>query len=444
MRQEEMVKTFEKITEETKLEEEKKKKEIENNPPSENPSESPESKPDVENEISESHQKLFSPEVIQKLSSIHMEFSVNPNVFLHTPCDVDEKVIQADEQIAKDLAVFLWDCVLPHVTELVRLGEEAPYDGKTLTQFLHRRGVNMRYLGELSRRAREEEEIDHKTQLENQKRKNPMPLFWQDLLEVEIIARCMKHLVNSYISDPSIKVSAPVIIAHLLNLLMGSGEITPEIDIEELLQNEKKSTDNKKNKNKKKGSKVQSKPITSTVSSTIPAGESFTMTKEEFWKAYSTLAKSKFLHSNSLLVTETPSSPNLFTFSRRLSKLSILRRICQICGIRLQCKDYDWSVPSPFAESDIYDVVPLVKTCEPDAPVPEVKLLLEEAKVLLQQGNIGAAFERAQDASKYISQVDHGFLFLYLFDSLRLLDLYTRTQVELYHTCMPYFTVLVT
>lgn len=409
MRQAEMVKEYEKFTEESKLEEEKKKNLENGSPTTGSQSESQESQPNLESEITQNYQKIFSPEVMKKLSTIQMEFSVNPNVFLHTPCDVDEKVIQADEQIAKDFATFLWDIVLPHITELVRLGEEAPYDGKTLTQFLHRRGVNMRYLGELSRLARDEEEIDRKTQLENQKRKNPMPVFWQDLIEVEIIARCMKHLVNSFISDNSLKIPAPLIISHLLNLLMGNGEISPEIDLEELLQNEsKKSVDQKKKKNTKKG---HSKSTPAIVSPTVPGGETFNMTKDEFWKAYTTLAKSKFLHFHSALVTENPENSraarggNPFTFSRRLSKLSILRRICQICGIRVQCKDYDWSVPSPFSESDIYDVVPLVKTCEPDAPVPEVRLLLEEAKILLQQSSWSAAYERAQDASKYISQV---------------------------------------
>jgi hypothetical protein len=133
----------------------------------------------------------------------------------------------------------------------------------------------------------------------------------------------------------------------------------------------------------------------------------FNLTKAEFWKKYSELAKAKFLHMNSALVVENASvgEGNPVSFSSRLSKLSILRRICQICGIRIQCRDYDWSIPTPFNEVDIQDIVPLVKTCEPDAPVPEAKYLLEEAKVLLQQGNIGAAFERAQDASKYVSQV---------------------------------------
>jgi hypothetical protein len=406
LRQEEMLRALEKINEESKLEEEvKKKKEIEDQ------SQSAETTPSDANntEISETNaaEKLFSPEILQKIGSIQMEFSVNPNVFLHTPCSVDEQIIEADEQIAKDLATFLWDRVLPNVTELVRLGEEAPYDGKSLTEFLHNNGVNMRYLGELSRRARAEEEIDRKTALGNQKRKNPMPVFWQDLLEVEIIARSMKHFINSLIGDSSLKTPSPIVISTLLNLLMGHGEILPEIDLSDLLLTENKSNEKKKNKNGKKHSgKGHSKPSSSRVASTLPAPESFSMTKTEFWKKYSELAKAKFLHMNSSLVVENPSgNANPVTFSSRLSKLSILRRICQICGIRIQCKDYDWSISTPFNETDIQDIVPLVKTCEPDAPVPEAKFLLEEAKVLLQQGNIGAAFERAQDASKYVSQV---------------------------------------
>jgi protein TIF31 len=401
-----MMKTLEKINEENKLEEEgKKKKEIEDQSAETAPTDlaNPETEDSSESNPAE---KLFSPEVLQKISAIQMDFVVNPNVFLHTPSSVDQLTIESDEQIAKDLASFLWDRVLPNVTELVRLGEEAPYDGKSLTEFLHNNGVNMRYLGELSRRARAEEEIDRKTQLENQKRKNPMPVFWQDLLEVEIIARCMKHLINSFIGDNALKTPSPIIISALLNLLMGNGNIVPEIDLEDLVSDHKPNEKKKKNQKKNSG-KSHSKPSSSRVASALPAPELFNLTKAEFWKKYSELAKAKFLHMNSALVVENASvgEGNPVSFSSRLSKLSILRRICQICGIRIQCRDYDWSIPTPFNEVDIQDIVPLVKTCEPDAPVPEAKYLLEEAKVLLQQGNIGAAFERAQDASKYVSQV---------------------------------------
>jgi protein TIF31 len=401
-----MIRTYEKMTEESKAEEEsKKKKEIEDqqDQSSEQAAPSDETSPA---RVSAT-EKLFSPEVVQRINAIRIDLTVNPNAFLHSPCDVDEKTVEADEHVAKDLASFLWDCVLPNITELVRLGEEAPYDGKSLTQFLHSRGVNMRYLGELSRRARAEEEIDRKTQLENQKRKNPMPVFWQDLLEVEIIARCMKHLINSFIAGASSKMPSSSIISHLFNLLMGNGEITPEVDLNELVS-EIKSTGDKKKKGGKKGSKGQSKQTVARVSATIPAPESFNLSKEDFWKQYLQLAKSKFLHSDSLLFVANPSSPhngNPFLFSKRLSKLSILRRICQICGIRIQCKDYDWNVPSPFAEADIQDIVPLVKSCEPDTPLPAAKYLLDEAKLLLQQGNIISAYERSQDASKYLSQV---------------------------------------
>ena len=400
-----MVRTYEKMTEESKAEEDKKKnKEIEDKP-SEPTEKSPSDEAPSDEASQSAAEKLFSPEVVNRISGICIELPINPNVFLHSPCDVDQKTIEADEFIAKDLASFLWDCVLPNITELVRLGEEAPYDGKSLTQFLHSRGVNMRYLGELSRRARTEEDIDRKTQLENQKRKNPMPVFWQDLLEVEIIARSMKHMINSFIADSGSKIPASAIISHLLNLLMGTGEILPEVDLNELIS-DLKLTDKKK-KSGKKSSKGPSKVPASRVSSTVPTPESFNLSKDEFWKKYLQLAKSKFLHYDSLLFFQNPSGQNgnPFTFSQRLSKLSILRRICQICGIRIQCKDYDWNLPTPFTETDIQDIVPLVKSCEPDTPLPAAKYLLDSAKLFLQQGNIITAYERSQDASKYLSEV---------------------------------------
>lgn len=436
MRQEEMMSTLQKINEEHQAEEENKKKakEIEDSKNDDKSSDETKTSTDSKSEeVSKTEEKnefnpaekFFTPEILQKISSIQMEFSVNPNVFLHTPSDIDESTIQADEQVARDLATFLFDQVLPNVTELIRLGESAPYDGKALTEFLHSQGVNMRYLGELSRRARLEENIDHKTYLENQKRKNPMPFFWQDLLEVEIIARGMKHIINSYIGDLHSKVPSPEIIAHLFNLLLGNGDKVSQSETELLSTNnqDNKSNDNKKKKSNKKNNSKSSNKVSgsiSKVSSTIPPSEHFQLSKVEFWNKYTEVVKSKFLHTNSSLVVENPvDSPNYkagnpFSLSVRLSKLSILRRICQICGIRITCRDYDWSISTPFNENDIQDIVPLVKTCDPTAPVPEARLFLEEAKVLLQQGNIGPAFERAQEASKYVSQVII-ILFIYSF-----------------------------
>jgi protein TIF31 len=88
--------------------------------------------------------------------------------------------------------------------------------------------------------------------------------------------------------------------------------------------------------------------------------------------------------------------------------LAILRRVCQLTGIRIMCRDYNFASPAPFGDSDVQDVVPLVKSCEPTAPVPEASFFLEEAKGYFQQGMLGAAYERAQDASRYVSQVVGG------------------------------------
>ena len=58
---------------------------------------------------------------------------------------------------------------------------------------------------------------------------------------------------------------------------------------------------------------------------------------------------------------EAPSLvPSLPFLNPRVSRLSLLRRMCQVAGLRIVSRDLDFSVPSPFTLDDIVSLVPLV------------------------------------------------------------------------------------
>lgn len=44
----------------------------------------------------------------------------------------------------------------------------------------------------------------------------------------------------------------------------------------------------------------------------------------------------------------------------RVSRITLLRRLCQIGGLRVLSRDIDFSLSSPFTADDIITVVPLV------------------------------------------------------------------------------------
>ena len=53
-------------------------------------------------------------------------------------------------------------------------------------------------------------------------------------------------------------------------------------------------------------------------------------------------------------------STQLPVLSERISKLTLLRRICQVTGLRILCRDYDFSSSSPFGSDDIVSLMPMV------------------------------------------------------------------------------------
>jgi protein TIF31 len=345
---------------------------------------------------------LLTPEIIEAMRNVQdepFEFSLNPNVFLPSiKYGVEAEVAESDENTARSIASMLWNQVLPHITEQIRTGEVVPQEGRALTDYLHQRGVNMRYLGRLAELARKQEDEDVAMLNGGHQRRQPMPYYWLELLEIEIAARVMKHILNREITASKSTHAAPAFtIAKLLNHLFGSDEMTVEQSLQFI-------NDAKSKKSIKKAG-VQSP------TSSVPESQASSISKNNFWKLFGEIAISKFGHSNSLLFSI---ASDTFVASRkfhqRISPMSLLRRLCQLSGVRISAVHYDFSHSTPFTTENIVDIVPVAKSCEPDFPLLEARQMVDAAKVQLQHLNIAAAFELCQDASRWIQQVRIIFL----------------------------------
>ena len=62
--------------------------------------------------------------------------------------------------------------------------------------------------------------------------------------------------------------------------------------------------------------------------------------------------------------TVSTSSMQLPLLHERISKLTLLRRICQVIGLRIVSRDYDFSSSSPFGDDDIVSLIPMVSRAE--------------------------------------------------------------------------------
>ncbi|KAL8906419.1 MAG: hypothetical protein Q9207_002043 [Kuettlingeria erythrocarpa] len=136
-------------------------------------------------------------------------FSLNPDVFCgQNPQTAEEKEEWAnDERDVRAVADHLHQKIIPELIHDFREGVVGfPMDGQSLSDMLHKRGVNIRYIGKLASLAETE---------------NPRLKALKVLTEQEMIARAFKHIANRYVKSVPPAIAAACL-AHLLNCLLGS------------------------------------------------------------------------------------------------------------------------------------------------------------------------------------------------------------------------------
>ncbi|KKA30369.1 hypothetical protein TD95_001037 [Thielaviopsis punctulata] len=153
------------------------------------------------------------------LNIADFEFSLNPDVYSGQTPQTEEEIKQMDEDEGRvrEVCDYLNDQVIP--TLLKELGESDvsfPIDGSALSLLLHKRGINIRYLGKIVELATDERLVALRT------------VAIQDM-----VARAFKHASRKYLASLPF-VLAPSCYAHLLNCLLGWRVTkTPEADIDE-------------------------------------------------------------------------------------------------------------------------------------------------------------------------------------------------------------------
>lgn len=333
-------------------------------------------------------QEVYS--AIRDINAESVKVELNPNCFLECVEGANADVLASDEEVARNLARFLYDSVLPYATEQVRIGEVQPLDNAALVTYLHGVGVNMRYLGRLAALAVAQEAEDAKFLAEGQQRRNAMPRYWLEMLETEIVARCFKHIINDTLrADKELRNAPASVIAELLNHLLG-GTMASIDESVKLIVNEKEGK--KKNKKKNGNAAAVEVPIAG-VCDVVPSVKSSVMSKEKFDKLLKTTATRRFCASLTTLQTN------------RWNAATVLRRICQLTGVRVVSKEYNFALKMPFASTDVFDMQPVMIVSEPDIPLTEARVILDSARAEAQQGNLAGAFDLAQNASRWIQQV---------------------------------------
>ncbi|KIW73182.1 hypothetical protein PV04_01319 [Phialophora macrospora] len=160
----------------------------------------------------------------ERVDISNFEFALNPDAYSgQTPqTDEEKQEYEADEKEVRAVCDFLRSKVIPDLVKDLHDGDVGfPMDGKSLCQLMHKRGINIRYLGRLAKAA---EEKGHR-----------LEAFSVVVLQ-EMVARAFKHIANRYLRHlPAI--FAGGCISHLLNCLLGVDvNSNPRAEIDEDLR----------------------------------------------------------------------------------------------------------------------------------------------------------------------------------------------------------------
>lgn len=188
----------------------------------------PEAKAEEEPEKTES-EEAKAAEKDDRIDANDFKFALNPDVFSSQEPQTDEEKAElaADEKDVRAACAFLRESAIPELLNDLRDSEASfPMDGPSLRNLLHKRGINMRYLGKIAT-------LSEGSRLQSMR----------EICVRDMIVRSFKHIAAKYLRYLPLSITSACT-AHLLNCLLGTGlNPKPSADIDSSLRNLYSDTD---------------------------------------------------------------------------------------------------------------------------------------------------------------------------------------------------------
>ncbi|CAL1547701.1 unnamed protein product [Lymnaea stagnalis] len=296
--------------------------------------------------------------------------SFNPDVFQpHVRhAEPDSEVHKKEKELVKMASQHIVTSQIPLMVNDFLDHTSSPVDGITLTESMHARGVNIRYLGKIAENLT----------------KYPTLSYVYTIAISELISRSTKHLYNHYMQGVDMMNTAAAI-SHFLNCFLGS---YPNPHAQVIAEESKASK--RKGKRKNKHSVVFSIENTNEWSSETP---------KTLWKKIVDEADEYFGYT--LECDGIDSALEQYNCQR----IALLRSICIKVGIQIQLREYSLENRSRaiFTEDDIINVFPIVKHISPRAT--DAFHFFSSGQNKIQQGLLREGYELISEALNLLNNV---------------------------------------
>lgn len=324
-------------------------------------------------ELEESTKEIVKKAAQAVCSLKETEFDVrfNPDVYSSgvRHYNPDGEQLKKERQLVKDAAHFLLTVQIPTFIRDCLDHSAAPMDGATLSEALHNRGINIRYMGKIAAMLSKVKQLE----------------YLHCIAVADLITRAAKHLFTSYLqSTDMMNLSASV--SHFLNCFLSSCQMPhPQQTLDEL---QSKAA---KRRNKRKG---KTNPLLST-----DTNEWANLTPKSLWSQLRSELKSYY--DWDLSVDSIDSC--LETYN--LQKISLLRSFCIKTGVQILLREYTFDSKNrlTFLEEDILNIFPVVKHISPRASDAYNFYTTGQAKI--QQGYLKEGYELISEALNLLNNV---------------------------------------
>ncbi|XP_073981757.1 clustered mitochondria protein homolog isoform X2 [Rhodnius prolixus] len=313
---------------------------------------------------------------VGSLKETEFDIRFNPDVYSPGVRHVDKidnpDSLKKQRQLVKDAADFLVTNQIPSFIRERLDHSLAPMDGMMLSENLHSRGINIRYLGKITTMLSKIKQLE----------------YLHSIAVSELITRAAKHLFNIYMQSTEM-MSLSAAVSHFLNCFLSSCQAHYPQQISDEMQS--KTSKRRKQNGKRKGR----------LNTLLADGnnEWASLTPKSLW--IQLRSELKAYYDWELKTDNIDSTVETYA----LQKISLLRSFSLKTGIQILLREYSFDTKNKltFFEEDILNIFPIVKHINPRAS--DAYNFYTTGQTKIQQGYLKEGYELINEALNLLNNV---------------------------------------